>query len=141
LNLIPQALPDFIARWLNYERPISVAWRLAEHRANGGGLFLIAEGYWNLGLAGALLLTVALARAATALETWQRKQDAALMGPYLGLAGLFMYGMFYTLQTMVRGWEISLIMVLVVRYMISQHGRRSGLTSTLPPLAVQRRQR
>jgi len=125
-DLVPQAVPEFVSSWLGYERPLNASWRLAEYRANAGGFFLIAEGYWNFGVFGALLVAAALARAATAFEHWLRGQDIVFVGPYLGLAGLFMFGMFYSLQTMVRGWEISVVMVLLVRLLIPQVMRTSA---------------
>ncbi|HEY3323859.1 MAG TPA: hypothetical protein VGP72_25630 [Planctomycetota bacterium] len=125
-NLIPQMLPDSFAQWIGYERPLNISWRLAEYRNHSGGMFLIAEGYWNLGLAGALLVTLALARAATAYESWVRRQDAVLLGAYLGLLGLFSVGMFYGLQSMVRGWEINIALAILLKYMMRHRQRGPG---------------
>ncbi len=52
LKLPGQTVPDFVANWIGYERPINEAWVLAEYRTHGGGLFVVAEGYWNFGYAG-----------------------------------------------------------------------------------------
>jgi len=47
LALIPQMIPGFVARWLDYEIPLNSAWRLADYRINGGGMYIFAEAFWN----------------------------------------------------------------------------------------------
>jgi len=49
INLIPQAVPDFLTSRL-WDRPVNDNWRLAEHYYHGGGFLAVANAYWNGGL-------------------------------------------------------------------------------------------
>jgi hypothetical protein len=146
-DLAAQTVPSFVARWLDFDRPLNVSWRLAEHRLNGGGLFLIAEGYWNLGMLGALLISCILAFVATTAEHWFRRQEPLVASAYFAFVGTFGFGMFYTFQTFARALEVAVLVALfyagVLRYTqrrYSLHGYRQreslvfGTTQVVRPL-------
>ncbi|GLS34422.1 hypothetical protein GCM10010869_00100 [Mesorhizobium tianshanense] len=50
INLIPQALPEFLDGVL-WDRPLNDNYRLMEYYHHGGGFLILANVYWNGGLA------------------------------------------------------------------------------------------
>ncbi len=54
-NFIGQSVPSFLADIIGYERPRDSAWILADYVDHGGGIYNIAEAYWNFGLPGVLI--------------------------------------------------------------------------------------
>ena len=61
-------IPGFVARWLDYEIPLNSAWRLADYRINGGGMYIFAEAYWNFGFWGPTLLATVISMLALVIE-------------------------------------------------------------------------
>jgi hypothetical protein len=129
-NLIPQAIPSFIAEGFGVERPVNVAWILAEYRAHGGGMYVIAEGYWNLGFWGAHTVAGLMAGVALFFEKWARRQRPLVATAYFGFLGMSMFGVFYSLQAFVRAFEVAIVLGLglaaVMKYMDHRVARRSG---------------
>jgi hypothetical protein len=119
LKLPGQTVPAFLADWVGYQRPINEAWVLAEYRIHGGGFFVVAEGYWNFGYLGAILVGVFLALMCVLFERWVRRVDPVMAVPYFGTVVLGVFGLAYGTQTLLRAVEVAVTMGLVF-----QVGRR-----------------
>jgi hypothetical protein len=113
LKLPGQTIPAFLADWIGYERPIHEAWVLGEYRVHGGGFFVIAEGYWNFGYVGALLVGLFLALMCVLFERWVRRQDLVMGMPYFATLVLSVFGLAYGTQTLLRAIEVAVGMGLV----------------------------
>ena len=132
-GLIPQAVPGFIADSIGFERPLNAAWRLGEYRISGGGMFIIAEGYWNFGMLGAGLVAASMAAVAIGFERYFERRSPLLSAAYFGYMGSFGYSIYYGLQPNVRMLEMAvavafLLGATVKAYRIALH---SGQTPTL----------
>jgi hypothetical protein len=114
IDLIPQSIPAFLSDMIGFERPLNGAWRLAEYRVHGGGMFVLAEGYWNFGLLGGAIIAVGLALIAIQLEKWHRKQEPLLYCTYFAFLGTFGFGIFYGLQSLVKSFEIAFAIALMM---------------------------
>jgi len=110
LNLISQRIPSFIAEVIGYERPVSEPWVLAEYFQHGGGIFMVAEGYWNFGLAGVIGLAVVLAYICIAIEKFYRRLPPILYYGYYGSVMISASNLFTGVQSFVRGIEIPFFM-------------------------------
>lgn len=114
-KLLGQSMPAFLASWLGYERPINEAWVLAEYRVHGGGFFVVAEGYWNFGYPGAILVGAFLAVMCVWFERWVRRVDPVLGGPYFATVVLVVFGLAYGTQTLFRAIEVAVAIGLLLR--------------------------
>jgi oligosaccharide repeat unit polymerase len=123
-DLIPEAIPQDISDFFHIQRPLSAAWRLAGYRIHGGGMFVIAEGYWNFGMPGALCVAVILAIIAAKLEHWFRAQEPILSCSYFGFLGTFGFGIYYGLQSFMRAFESSLVLALALKLLMNLYRRR-----------------
>jgi hypothetical protein len=145
LYLIPQSVPQFITDFFGYVRPDSGPVLLMNYRPHGGGLFVIGEGFWNFGLVGSLMVAGALAFIAAKLEAWFRKKEPLIACTYFAFLGTFAYGMFYGLQTLVKGLEIALIMTMVFASVMkayrARYENRERARQLFLQLAVERRAR
>lgn len=125
-DLIPEAIPQDISDFFHIQRPLSAAWRLAGYRIHGGGMFVIAEGYWNFGMQGALCVALVLALIAAKLEHWFRVQEPILSCSYFGFLGTFGFGIYYGLQGFMRAFELSLVLALALKFLMKSYRRRFG---------------
>ena len=120
-GLIPQAVPSAIANAVGLERPLNSAWLLGEYgRVSGGGMFIIGEGYWNFGLAGAGLVAGWTAVCCIAFERWVEKHPPLLSAAYFGYLGTFGFSIYYGLQPNFRALQISVVIALFMRYLLRQ---------------------
>ena len=131
IDLVPQSIPDVLAKAVGYQRPPSGPVRLYDYRIHGGGMFIIAEGYWNFGILGALLVSIGAAFLALKLESWFRKQEAIVVCTYFATIGTVGFGTYYGLQTFVKSIEIALVlafaMKLALAYMRKRYEYRARL--------------
>jgi oligosaccharide repeat unit polymerase len=129
-DVVGQSVPKFVADFIGYERPESGSVRLSRYRVHGGGMYVIALAYWNLGLLGVFVVSCILGWFASWLERWYRRQTPALMGSYLAAVGTVPYSMFYGWQSLVKGIEITLLVALALRAMFpSLRPRAVGLAA------------
>lgn len=110
LNLISQRIPSFVAETIGYERPESEPWVLAKYFQHGGGIFMVAEAYWNYGLGGAIGLAVVLAYLCIAIEKFYRRLPPILYYGYYGCIVISASNLFTGVQAFVRGIEIPFFM-------------------------------
>lgn len=115
-ELIPQAVPGVLAQILGFERPTNVSWLLGEYRNHGGGLYIIAEGYWNAGLLGAFLVALAMAMLCVGAERWVRHERPFLASAYFSFLGSVFFGVFYSLQSFVRALEVTILLLVAFRW-------------------------
>ena len=87
---------------------------------------MIAEGYWNFGMQGALCVAVVLALIAAKLEHWFRVQEPILSCSYFGFLGTFGFGIYYGLQGFMRAFELSLVLALALKFLMKSYRRRFG---------------
>jgi hypothetical protein len=130
VDLILQSVPGFICDWLGFERPLNGAWRLAQYRIHGGGMYVIAEGYWNFGLLGSSIVALGLAFLVRYLETWYRKQEILIACTYFAFLGSFGFGVFYGLQPLVRAFQVALVSALIMKYIIRNYRIKQTLSYT-----------
>ncbi len=124
VDLLPEAIPEDVSKFLGIARPISASWRLAAYRIHGGGMFVIAEGFWNFGFPGALFVAGVLALIAMKLEHWYREQEPILSCSYFAFLGTFGFGLYYGLQGFARAFEMSLVLALTMRFFMKYFRRR-----------------
>ena len=126
--LVPQSLPAFIAEAVGVDRPLNSAWRLGDYRLSGGGMFIVAEGYWNFGLAGAAGVAAWLAVCVIAFERWFEKRAPLLTSAYFGYMGTFGFSIYYGLQPHVRALQLAVAMALLLNLMLVSY--RTVCTNT-----------
>ena len=124
IDIIPQSIPKFITDAFGYTRPLNGAWRLAEYRIHGGGMFVVALGYWNLGLIGVTIIVSVLAFIAILLENWYRNQTPLIACAYFALLGSFGFGIFYGWQPLFKSIEISLLLAILLKFLLKKYERR-----------------
>lgn len=107
-DLLPMAIPETFASWLGYARPETGAWLLASYRVNSGGLFVLAEAFWAIGIFGAMGLTAAMALISCAIERFLRRNEPVVAMAYIPLVGAAGFAIFYGLQPFARALEMSL---------------------------------
>ena len=105
MNLVPDMVPKFLEHMMRFHRPLSIPWILSHYMSNGGGMYVIAEGFWNYGFWGALGVAAFLALVAVGAERWIRQQVPLISGAYFAFILIVPYGMFYALQGLARGLE------------------------------------
>lgn len=125
LDLVPQVVPNLLAKTLGFERPVEagVGYLLARYRDHGGGMYIIAEGYWNLGLCGAFAVAGAMAVISVLAERWFRRRPPLVASAYFGFLGTFGFGIFYGLQAFVRALEVG-VAIAAVYLIIVKHIER-----------------
>ncbi len=123
-DLVPQSIPEAVAKAVGYQRPPSGPVRLYDYRIHGGGMFILGEGYWNFGLIGALLVAIASAALAVRLESWFRKQEPIVVCTYFATIGTVGFGTYYGLQTFVKSIEIALVLGLAMKFVLVFMRRR-----------------
>ena len=124
-DLVLQSIPSFIADAFHYERPLNGAWLLASYRINSGGIYVIAEGFWNFGMVGALVVAVFLATLAIKLEAWYRNQHPVLASTYFAFLGTFGFGLFYGVQPLVKSLEVALVIAWFFKSVEKWYRRRA----------------
>jgi hypothetical protein len=87
-------------------------------------MFIIAEGYWNFGMLGALLVSTAAAFLALKLEEWFRRQEAIVVCTYFATIGTVGFGTYYGLQTFVKSIEIALVLALAMKLALAYMRKR-----------------
>jgi hypothetical protein len=112
--LVPQSIPSFVANWIDYERPLNSAWRLAEYRINGGGMYIFAEAFWNFGFIGPIILSLSLAIMAIAIERFYSRRRNVAKFLYFGFVSTFSFTAFYGMLPMTRSIQIMLIAMFVL---------------------------
>jgi hypothetical protein len=123
--LLAESIPASIARLIQYRRPLNSAWLLGQYGISSeGGMYVVAEGYWNFGLPGALGLAAILALIAVGLEKWFRSREPLLAGVYLAFIGNLGNGFFYGLQPLARALEMTVVLALLLRWAMARY--RSG---------------
>lgn len=113
LNLIPQTLPLPLAEIIGYERPLGESWMLAIYFDHGGGIFAVAEAYWNFGLPGVIGFALVLSAICVAVETFYRKVPPVLGYGYYGVIQLGAETVLSGIQPFVRGLEIAMLITLI----------------------------
>lgn len=132
IDLVKQSVPSFIADALHYQRPLNSAWLLGRFGVpGGGGMFIIAEGYWNFGFWGAALIAGALAFMAVKLEKWYRSQPPLMSCTYFAFLGTLGFGVFYGLQPLVKALEIALVLTVAMKIVLSWQRRAPDLKRRL----------
>lgn len=123
-NLIPQTLPSFVAEMIGYERPLSEPWILAYYFPHGGGIFTVAEAYWNFGLAGVIGFAWALGWICIWAERFYRSLPPVFAYGYYGAVVISAENALTGIQTFVRGLEIALFVTALgwVLYRILTRG-------------------
>lgn len=121
IDLIPQSIPGVVSDLIGFERPLNGAWRLAEYRVHGGGMYIVAEGFWNYGLLGAGVIALMLAGMAILLENWHRRQEPLLYCTYFAFLGTFGFGVFYGLQSLVKAFEVAFVISLLMSYALRRY--------------------
>ena len=129
LALIPQAIPSFVANWLDYEIPLNSAWRLAAYRTNGGGMYIFAEAFWNFGFWGPTLLAAVLSIGVVAIERYfSGRRNVAKMF-YFGFVGSFSFSVFYGMLPMVRMFQIIAVVMVIIMFSEQRKKRRAPVYS------------
>lgn len=108
VDLAAMAIPQNVAAWFGYTRPQTGAWLLAAYRVNSGGLFVLAEAFWSLGIVGALGAAAGIAFMGSHIERFVRRNDPIVGMAYIPLVGSVGFAMFYGLQPFARALEMSL---------------------------------
>jgi hypothetical protein len=124
IDLVKQAIPSFVADLIGYQRPLPGAWLLARYRVHGGGMFIIAEGVWNFGYAGGLLIAAACASIAIGFERWYRKQEPLVAASYLAFIGTLGFGAYYGLQPFSKALQMTIIIALLSRFIMQYYRRK-----------------
>lgn len=134
LNLIPQRIPSSIAEIIGYERPISEPWVLAEHFRHGGGIFMVAEAYWNFGLGGVIGFAVIMSWICIAIEKFYRRLPPILYYGYYGSVIVSLSTLFVGVQSFVRSLEIAFLATLAGWLLLKVGGfwRLQSFTAKLP---------
>lgn len=104
LNLVPQAVPEFIAKIMDFERPLNDNWLLARYYRHSGGFLVIANAYWNGGMAVMTGFTAILTSILMAIDQYfsrGRRKVLETLGYWLGLP-IFTAQLFYGIQGAVR---------------------------------------
>lgn len=109
LNLIPQTVPSFVAELIDYERPLTEPWVLAHYFPHGGGIFMVAEAYWNFGLAGVVGLALILGWICIGAERFYRALPPVFTYGYYGAVVISAENVLVGIQSFVRGLEIALL--------------------------------
>lgn len=123
--LIPQSIPSDLAKLLGYERPLNAAWRLAEYRIHAGGMYIIAEGYWELGLVGSALVAALMGISANWFERYCRRSPPVVSFCYILLLGGSAFGVFYGLQSFVKSIEVVALMAVSYSWLVRFRERRT----------------
>jgi hypothetical protein len=92
-NLIGQLVPSFLADAVGYERPVDGAWILAEQIEHGGGMYILAESYWNLSGFGLYIFCFIFCFIITFIENLFSR---FLSSNKMSLKGLIMSGYYFT---------------------------------------------
>ncbi len=124
VDLVPQSIPEVLAKSVGYQRPPSGPVRLYDYRIHGGGMFIIAEGYWNFGMFGALLVSITAAVLTLKLESWFREQEAIVVCAYFATIGTVGFGTYYGLQTFVKSIEIALVLAIAMKLALAYMRKR-----------------
>jgi len=115
-GLLPQSIPEVVARVFHLDRPLNSAWLVGRYGlSSGGGMYIVAEGYWNFGMFGALGVAASMALIAVGLERWYRRQEPLLAWTYFAFLSSLAFGMFYGLQPFTKALEVSLVLALCTR--------------------------
>ena len=120
LNLIPQAVPQFIAKMFDFERPLNDNWLLAKYYRHGGGFLAIANAYWNGGMvvmAGFTAILTAILMAIDQYFSRGRRKILATLGYWLGLP-IFTIQLFYGIQGAVRILQFVSLLILYDGYRV-----------------------
>lgn len=138
IDLVPQSIPDVLAKSVGYQRPPSGPVRLYDYRIHGGGMFIIAEGYWNFGMFGALLVSITAAVLSLKLESWFRNQEAIVVCAYFATIGTVGFGTYYGLQTFVKSIEIALVLALAMKLALAYMRKRYEYRARIAAAHLQR---
>jgi hypothetical protein len=111
-NVVPQAMPGFIADWVGFKRPVNDAAVLAGFKQHGGGMFVIAQGYWNFGFLGAVGTGAGIGMLVVLFERRFRSREPLLGVGYLTMIVASVFGLVYGLQSYVRALEIALLLAV-----------------------------
>lgn len=123
--LLAESVPESFARLIHYRRPLNSAWLIGQYGiSSSGGMYVVAEAYWNFGLPGALGLAAILALIAVGLEKWYRSEEPLLAGVYFAFIGSLGAGLFYGLEPLARALEMTVALALLFRWAMSLY--RSG---------------
>ena len=87
-------------------------------------MFIIAEGYWNFGMFGALLVSITAAVLTLKLESWFREQEAIVVCAYFATIGTVGFGTYYGLQTFVKSIEIALVLAIAMKLALAYMRKR-----------------
>ena len=134
-----QRIPLILADYFGLDRPLHVAWRLAQYRTHGGGMFVVAEGYWNGGLAGVMAIVLCLSVLAALWDRGFMGARGLSVGIYYGLVGTSITGLTYGFQGFVRATEIALFLALVLRFVQYNWTIRRGLAAPMQEASPTRR--
>lgn len=119
--LVPQAVPELVANIVGFERPLNGAWRLADYRVHGGGMYILAEGYWNYGLAGAAGVSTFFALVCVGFERWFAARSPLLTPAYFGYMGSFAPSIYYGLQPNLRMLQLAVLVAVLLKCAITRH--------------------
>ncbi len=99
LNIVPQTIPGPIANALDYERPSPGSVLLSKYRPHGGGMFVVAYAYWNLGTIGVCFISLLISSLTLWLDKLAAKVSILFKPIVLMSAGFSLVSMFYGFQT------------------------------------------
>jgi len=115
-NILLQIFPNFIFNIFGYERPLNLAWKLAEFRTHGGGMFHLAGAYWSLGFLGVFIWSFLVNLWLNFIEKKLKPDSLIKFVFYFILAGSCFYTIFYGWQPFIKLCVIILLIDIIVSW-------------------------
>jgi hypothetical protein len=109
-NLLWQIPPESVLNSVGFERPMAGAGLFQYYRVSNGGNMFIAETYWYGGVLGLLVSSAVLALILFSIEVRICRSEPIVALPLLCLAGGSLVTLYYGLQTLMKGFLISLLL-------------------------------
>jgi hypothetical protein len=117
-NLIPQAVPSTVAKWIGYQPPTNDNYRLGDYYRHTGGFIVIGNAYWNGGMIAMVgfmaVLTLVLKAIDSYFQVGKRTSLSTLV--YWSMMPIFAIQTVYGIQGLVRILQVIGLFILYDGY-------------------------
>jgi len=114
INLIPQALPSFLDGIL-WDRPIHDEYKLEEYYYHGGGFLIVANAYWNGGLAVTVVFVLVLSVLFIGFDSYLIRHRTSILYKFMYwlMLPLIILQLGYGIQGLARVVEILAVSIII----------------------------
>ena len=114
VNLIPQAIPQIVADWLEYERPLNDNWKLGYYYRHQGGFLAMANAYWNGGVWVMATFMLVLSSVVMFIDRYFAQGNRKIISVlgYWSLLPIFTVQLAYGIQGLVRVLQMLGLLIL-----------------------------